>query len=308
MRPLAQRCRKMPLRRPEHGSPAIFSRRRRSADDGCGRVWAAPTADMRIAVVVPARRLRRRNVVIPGVEQLSTTSHGRRSRYRGYSGSADVGRGVDPDWGCIRRSRIAAASCGRRESLPSCRLPAPPTMYPQSLRDPGHDRACQPRGHPQLTIRASWRGSPRAHPHQADRLYGAAAAVFRGASIPNIGIAAVGKPGVDDRPGQADRKVCTQGRARRRGIRGLQGRDDVYKTVWEEMTAADRGQCRPRASSCRAGASGGLMRDSSTSASSISAAGTPMWGQGAPPLSGGPARRAWPRRLSGFAEEIGPQA
>jgi hypothetical protein len=82
--------------------------------------------------------------------------------------------------------------------------------------------------------------------------------IFRGKSqIPNSSIANVGKPGVDDRQAQLIRDMYAQSSLASSVSEGFRVRDDVYRSISQEMTAANRGAVSPRGSSYRHGASAG---------------------------------------------------
>src|SRR4029077_4225413 len=66
--------------------------------------------------------------------------------------------------------------------------------------------------------------------------------IFRGKSqVPNIGINSVGKPGVDDRQVRLIRDMYAQSDLELAVSEGFRIRDDVYRSISEEMTAANRG-------------------------------------------------------------------
>jgi len=81
--------------------------------------------------------------------------------------------------------------------------------------------------------------------------------IFRGKSqIPNTGINSVGKPGVDDRQARLIKSMYAQSDLAASVSEGYSGvRDDVYKSISEEMTAANRARFRRAASNCRRAAS-----------------------------------------------------
>jgi hypothetical protein len=78
--------------------------------------------------------------------------------------------------------------------------------------------------------------------------------IFRGKSqIPNIGINSVGKPGVDDRQAGLIKKMYAQTELASSVSEGFRVRDDVYKSVSEEINAANRGAVSPRGFELSAG-------------------------------------------------------
>src|SRR4029077_8894059 len=85
--------------------------------------------------------------------------------------------------------------------------------------------------------------------------------IFRGkAQIPNMGINSVGKPGVDDRQARLIKDMYAQTDLASSVSEGFRVRDDVYKSISEEMTAANRGAVSPRGFELSARRIGRLMR------------------------------------------------
>jgi len=86
--------------------------------------------------------------------------------------------------------------------------------------------------------------------------------IFRGKSqIPNIGLNSVGKPGVDDRQAALIKSMYAQSDLSSSVSEGFRIRDDVYRSISEEMTAANRGAVSPRGFELSARRIGRLMRE-----------------------------------------------
>ena len=86
--------------------------------------------------------------------------------------------------------------------------------------------------------------------------------IFRGKSqVPNTSINNVGKPGVDDRQAQLIKDMYGQGALASSVAEGFRVRDDVYRSVSEEMTAANRGAVSPHGFELSARRIGRLMRE-----------------------------------------------
>ena len=86
--------------------------------------------------------------------------------------------------------------------------------------------------------------------------------IFRGKTqIPNIGLNSVGKPGVDDRQAQLIKNMYAQSDLANSVSEGFRVRDDVYRSISEEMTAANRGAVSPRGFELSARRIGRLMRE-----------------------------------------------
>jgi uncharacterized protein (DUF1501 family) len=86
--------------------------------------------------------------------------------------------------------------------------------------------------------------------------------VFRGKTqIPNIGLNSVGKPGVDDRQAELIKQMYAQSALASAVSEGFRVRDDVYRSISQEMAAANRGAVSPRGFELSARRIGRLMRE-----------------------------------------------
>ncbi len=86
--------------------------------------------------------------------------------------------------------------------------------------------------------------------------------IFRGkVQIPNIGINSVGKPGIDDRQARLIKSMYAASDLGAAVTEGFRVRDDVYRSISEEMTAANRGAVSPRGFELSARRIGRLMRE-----------------------------------------------
>jgi uncharacterized protein (DUF1501 family) len=131
--------------------------------------------------------------------------------------------------------------------------------------------------------------------------------IFRGQSqIPNIGLASVGKPGVDDRQAALIKSMYAQSDLAASVSEGFRIRDDVYRSISEEMTAANRGAVSPRGFELSARRIGRLMREQFNLGFVDVGGWDTHVNQGA--ATGYLADRLGElgRALSGFSEEIGP--
>jgi uncharacterized protein (DUF1501 family) len=82
-----------------------------------------------------------------------------------------------------------------------------------------------------------------------------------GTTIPNVAINAVGKPGVDDRQAKLIESMYKGHRLAASVAEGFEVRDDVYKSISEEMVAASRGAVSPKGYELSARRIGRLMRE-----------------------------------------------
>jgi len=131
--------------------------------------------------------------------------------------------------------------------------------------------------------------------------------MFRGKSqIPNIGLGNVGKPGVDDRQAQLIKDMYAQSNLAASVSEGFRVRDDVYRSISEEMTAANRGAVSPRGFELSARRIGRLMREQFNLGFVDVGGWDTHVNQGA--ATGYLADRLGElgRALAGFSEEIGP--
>ncbi|WP_315729630.1 MULTISPECIES: DUF1501 domain-containing protein [unclassified Bradyrhizobium] len=86
--------------------------------------------------------------------------------------------------------------------------------------------------------------------------------IFRGqGQVPNIALNSVGKPGVDDRQAQLIREMYLHTDLAASVAEGFKVRDDVYRSISEEMAAANRGAVSPRGFELSARRIGRLMRE-----------------------------------------------
>src|ERR1700742_2819832 len=133
--------------------------------------------------------------------------------------------------------------------------------------------------------------------------------IFRGKSqVPNSGINNVGKPGVDDRQAQLIRDMYAQSNLASSVSEGFRVRDDVYRSISQEMTAANRGAVSPRGFELSARRIGRLMREQFNLGFVDVGGWDTHVNQGA--ANGYLADRLGElgRALAGFSEEIGPAA
>ena len=132
---------------------------------------------------------------------------------------------------------------------------------------------------------------------------------FRGDKpVPNIGLNAVGKPGVDDRQAQLIEKMYRGGALDASVSQGFAVRDEVYKSVSAEMQAANRGAVSAKGFELSARRVGRLMKTDYTLGFIDVGGWDTHVNQGA--ANGYLAGRLGElgRGLAGFVDEIGPDA
>ena len=131
--------------------------------------------------------------------------------------------------------------------------------------------------------------------------------ILRGQSqVPNIALNSVGKPGVDDRQAQLIKEMYAHSGLTASVTEGFKVRDDVYRSISEEMTAANRGAVSPRGFELSARRIGRLMREQYNLGFVDVGGWDTHVNQGA--ATGYLADRLGElgRALAGFCEEIGP--
>jgi uncharacterized protein (DUF1501 family) len=133
--------------------------------------------------------------------------------------------------------------------------------------------------------------------------------VFRGGQqVPNIGIASVGKPGVDDRQSKLIESMYAEDTLAAAVSEGFKVRDDVYASVSQEMIAANRGAVSPKGFGLSARRIGRLMRDQyNLGFVDIGGWDTHVAQGGAQGYLAGRIGELG-RGLAGFVQEIGPEA
>ena len=122
------------------------------------------------------------------------------------------------------------------------------------------------------------------------------------------GINSVGKPGVDDRQARLIKDMYAQSDLAPAVSEGFRVRDDVYRSISEEMTAANRGAVSPRGFELSARRIGRLMREQFNLGFVDVGGWDTHVNQGG--ATGYLADRLGElgRALAGFSEEIGPAA
>jgi uncharacterized protein (DUF1501 family) len=276
-----------------------------------GRVWAAPKADMRTLVVFLRGAYDAANVVIPVSSSFYYESRPTIAVPRPTSGAADTAVPLTPDWGLHpvlkdsllplwqKRELAFVPFAGTADDLTRSHFETQDTI---ELGQPVHGTRNYNSGFMARLAAVLTRTKPIAYTEQLPL-------VFRGGhAIPNIGIAAVGKPGVDDRQAKLIEGMYAKDALGGAVSEGFKVRDDVYKTVAEEMAAADRGAVSAKGFELSARRIGRLMRDQFNLGFVDIGGWDTHVGQGG--ATGYLAGRLGElgRALSGFAEEIGPQA
>jgi uncharacterized protein (DUF1501 family) len=275
-----------------------------------GRVWAAPKADMRTLVVFLRGAYDAANVVIPVSSDFYYQSRPNLAIPRPGSASPDAAVSLDPDWGLHpalkesllplwEKKQLAFVPFAGTDDLTRSHFETQDTI---ELGQPVHGTRNYNSGFMARLATVLTRTNPIAYTDQLPL-------VFRGGhAIPNIAIGSVGKPGVDDRQAKLIESMYAKDALGGAVSEGFKVRDDVYKTVSEEMVAADRGAVSAKGFELSARRIGRLMREQYNLGFVDVGGWDTHVGQGG--AQGYLAGRLGElgRALAGFAQEVGPQA
>ena len=228
-----------------------------------GRVWAAPKADLRTLVVFLRGAYDAANVVIPVSSPFYYESRPTIAVPRPNS-NADAAVPLTADWGlhpALKESLLPlwekkqlafVPFAGTAEDLTRSHFETQDTI---ELGQPLHGTRNYNSGFMGRLAGVLTRTKPIAYTDQLPL-------VFRGSQqVPNIGIASVAKPGVDDRQSKLIESMYAKDTLGTAVTEGFKVRDDVYAEVSKEMAAANRGAVSPKGFELSARRIGRLMRD-----------------------------------------------
>jgi uncharacterized protein (DUF1501 family) len=275
-----------------------------------GRVWAAPKAGARVLVVFLRGAYDAANVVIPTSSDFYYQSRPTLGIARPDPANADAALPLDADWSLHPALKDSLYPLWQKKQV---------AFVPFA----GTDDLSRSHFETQDNIEL---GQPLAGPHDytsgfMSRLYGELSSArpiaftdqlpltFRGgAPIPNIGLNAVGKPGVDARQAQLIRDMY-KGQALERSVtEGFEVRDEVYQSISNEQKAANRGAVSPKGFELSARRIGRLMKtDYSLGFVDVGGWDTHVGEGGAQGYLAGRLGELG-RGLAGFVDEIGPDA
>src|SRR6202795_550004 len=229
-----------------------------------GRVWAAPATDARLLVVFLRGAYDAANVVVPVSSDFYHSSRPTLGIAKPDVGNPNSALSLTADWGLhpalrdsiyplVAKREIAYIPfAGTSDDLTRSHFETQDTIeLGQSVggsRD--HRSGFMSRLAAELT-----RVKPISFTDQLPL-------IFRGKSqIPNIGINSVGKTGVDEQHARLIKDMYAQSDLASAVSEGFRIRDDVYRSISEEMTAANRGAVSPRGFELSARRIGRLMRE-----------------------------------------------
>jgi len=274
-----------------------------------GRVWAAPVTDARLLVVFLRGAYDAANVVIPISSDFYRASRPTLAIAKPDVGNPNAALALDADWGLHpvlrdslypmwgKREIAFIPFAGTADDLSRSHFETQDTI--ELGQAVSHSRDYRSGFMSRLAAELT-RVKPIAFTDQLPL-------TFRGkAQIPNIGINGVGKPGIDDRQARLIKNMYEHSDLSNSVSEGFRVRDDVYRAVSEEMTAANRGAVSPRGFELSARRIGRLMREQFNLGFVDVGGWDTHVNQGA--ANGYLADRLGElgRALAGFSEEIGP--
>src|SRR6202012_907511 len=214
-----------------------------------GRVWAAPATDARLLVVFLRGAYDAANVVVPVSSDFYHTSRPTLGIAKPDAGNPNAALSLDAEWGLhpalrdsiyplwSKREVTFVPFAGTGDDLTRSHFETQDTIELGQAASGSRDYRS---GFMSRLAAELTRARPISFTEQLPL-------IFRGKSqIPNTSINNVGKPGVDDRQAQLIKQMYGQGPLASSVSEGFRVRDDVYRSVSEEMTAANRGAVAPR--------------------------------------------------------------
>jgi uncharacterized protein (DUF1501 family) len=276
-----------------------------------GRVWAAPATDARLLVVFLRGAYDAANVVVPISSEFYYASRPTLAIARPDIGKPSAALSLNADWGLHpalkdsiyplweKREIAFIPFAGTADDLSRSHFETQDTI--ELGQAVGGSRDYRSGFMSRLATELT-RVKPIAFTDQLPL-------TFRGkAQIPNIAINSVAKPGVDDRQVQLIKQMYQHTDLASSVEEGFKVRDDVYRSVSEEMNAANRGAVSPRGFELSARRIGRLMREQYNLGFVDVGGWDTHVNQGA--ATGYLADRLGElgRALAGFAEEVGPAA
>jgi uncharacterized protein (DUF1501 family) len=229
-----------------------------------GRVWAAPATDARLLVVFLRGAYDAANIVAPVSSDFYHAARPTLHLAKPDAGNPNAALSLNADWGLhpalrdsiyplwAKREIAFVPFAGTSDDLTRSHFETQDTI--ELGQTTGGSRDYRSGFMSRLAAELA-RAKPIAFTDQLPL-------IIRGRTqVPNIGINSVGKPGVDDRQARLIKDMYAQSDLSSSVSEGFRIRDDVYRSISEEMTAANRGAVSPRGFELSARRIGRLMRD-----------------------------------------------
>ena len=274
-----------------------------------GRVWAAPSTDARLLVVFLRGAYDAANVVVPVSSDFYYASRPTLAIARPDAGNPNAALSLNSDWGLHpalrdsiypmwgKREIAFIPFAGPSDDLSRSHFETQDTIELGQAVGGARDYRS---GFMSRLASELTRVKPIAFTDQLPL-------TFRGKTqIPNIGLNAVGKPGIDDRQARLIKQMYQHSDLASVVEEGFKVRDDVYRSISEEMTSANRGAVSSRGFELSARRIGRLMREQYNLGFVDVGGWDTHVNQGAATGYLGDRLGELGRALAGFAEEIGP--
>lgn len=276
-----------------------------------GRVWAAPATNARLLVVFLRGAYDAANVVIPVSSEFYHASRPTIGIARPGAGNPNSALSLTADWGLHpvlresvfplwgRRQIAFVPFAGTSDDLTRSHFETQDTI--ELGQSTGGSRDYRSGFMSRLAAELT-RVRPISFTDQLPL-------IFRGKNeVPNCAINYVGKPSVDDREAGLIKQMYAQSDLAASVSEGFEVRDDVYRSVSEEMKAANRGAASARGFELSARRIGRLMREQyNLGFVDVGGWDTHVNQGGANGYLAGRLGELG-RALAGFSEEIGPNA
>ena len=273
-----------------------------------GRVWAAPKAGAKLLVVFLRGAYDAANVVIPVSSDFYYQARPSLAVPRPGSGAANAALALDADWGLHpalgetiypiwQQKQIAFVPFAGTDDLTRSHFETQDTI---ELGQPAHGSRDYRSGFMSRLAGVLSQSRPIAFTDQLPL-------IFRGgSSIPNIGLNAMGKPGVDDRQARLIESMYEGDKLAAAVTEGFRVRDDVTRSMSELMIAANRGAISSRGFELATRRIGWLMREQFNLGFVDVGGWDTHVNQGGTTGYLADRLRELGRGLAGFAEEVGP--
>jgi len=227
-----------------------------------GRVWAAPRTDARLLVVFLRGAYDAANVVIPVSSDLYYQSRPTIAVPRPDANNPNAAIALDANWALHPSLKASLYPLWQQRQIAFIPFAGTDDMTRSHFETQDTIEMGQPvQG--SRNFRSGFMGrlatvltesKPIAFTEQLPL-------VFRGdRTIPNIGINAVGKPGVDDRQAALISEMYAHHKLHLAVDQGFQVRDDVYRSISTEALEANRGAVSPKGFQLAAQRIGRLMQ------------------------------------------------
>lgn len=228
-----------------------------------GRVWAAPKADGRLLVVFLRGAYDAANVVIPTSSDFYYRVRPNLAVAKPDAANPLSALQLDAEWGlhpALRETILPLYAKGQAAFVPFCGTDDLTRSHFETQdtielgQTVGASRDYSSGFMARLAAQLT-RVRPIAFTEQMPL-------TFRGPNaVPNIGIAQVGKPGIDERQARLITAMYAGSPLARAVEDGFRTRDDVYRTISDHAAQADRGAVTPKGFELSARRIGRLMRE-----------------------------------------------